>query len=283
VFKKYATRFEFSATVMLQDWGHRKTSVPYAGYAPDYDGDELLASRSASDSAHIARLYASTARDGLSPLPGNKPEVESAAAEMGGITRVGPEALESDFKKDAPQCGILHLAIHALTNDEEPLYSQLIFSKEPNTAEDGKLHVYELYNMRLNANLAVLSACNTGVGKVQRGEGIMSLSRAFKYAGCPNIVTSLWQANDQSTQKLMGGFFKNLKAGMGKDQALRRTRTEFLDSAPDEMTHPYYWGTFVLIGDDEPVVGESSSWWVIAGAIVLGAFAFLGVRRRWSV
>jgi CHAT domain-containing protein len=281
LFRKYTTRFEFSATVMMQDWGNRKTTTSYAGYAPQYEGDELIASRSAEDSLHIARLYATTARDGLSALPGNVPEVEAAAAEMGGIAHKGTEALESNFKKEAPNCRILHLAMHALTNDEEPLYSQLIFSKEPDTAEDGKLHVYELYNMHLNADLAVLSACNTGVGKIQRGEGIMSLSRAFKYAGCPNIVTSLWKAGDLATKEIMTSFFKNLKAGMGKDEALRTARKDFLINAPSEMMHPYFWGTFVLIGDGEPVVSGSLGWLLWVGAFLLGGLVIWGFRYRF--
>ena len=281
LFRDYTTRFEFSATVMMQNWGHRKTTTSYAGYAPGYQGDELIAGRSVDDSLHMTRLYATTARNGLSALPCNRPEVELAAAEMGGIIREGPLALESSFKKEAPNSRILHLAMHALTNDEEPLYSQLIFSKEPDSMEDGKLYAYELYNMDLNGDLAVLSACNTGVGKVQRGEGIMSLGRAFKYAGCPNIVTSLWQADDQSTEQIMAGFFRNLKAGLGKDVALCQAQTGFLANAPAEMTHPYFWGTFVLIGNGEPVV-ESAPWWLLlAGVIFPGGLIFWGWRRRY--
>ena len=96
-----------------------------------------------------------------------------------------------------------------------------------------------------------MSACETGIGKIARGEGIISLARAFKYAGCRNIVMSLWKANDKTTSGIMYDFCKNLKKGMPKDEALQRAKLKYLESS--DHSHPFYWATFVLIGDNLPV------------------------------
>ena len=117
------------------------------------------------------------------------------------------EASERHFKQAASDHRIVHLATHAFLNEKNPLYSGLLLAKD--STEDGTLHLYELYQTKLNSDLAVLSACNTGFGTVQYGEGLMSLGRAFAYAGCPSIVVSLWQANDFSSAEIMKFFIKN--------------------------------------------------------------------------
>jgi CHAT domain-containing protein len=141
----------------------------------------------------------------------------------------------------------------------------LIFSPtDTQTQEDGFLHAYELYDTRLNAELAVLSACNTGSGRVVKGEGVLSLSRAFKYAGCPNIAMSLWKADDNATHEIMIHFFKGLRTGMGKTEALRDAQLAYLAEHTGPQAHPYYWATFVMIGDDSPLSGLNSAglpWW----------------------
>jgi CHAT domain-containing protein len=211
----------------------------------------------------------------------NQPEIEEISTSIKGQAFTGTGALGSTFKRTAPDSRILHLAMHSLTNDKVPLYSQLVFSKEPDTLEDGLLHAYELYNMQLNADLAVLSACNTGVGKLQKGEGIMSLSRAFKYAGCPNIVMSLWKADDKATKDIMTSFFENLKDGERKDVALQEARNKYLlQEADDAMTHPYYWATFVLIGDDEAIELGSRNYLLWLGFLTVILIIFLITQRK---
>lgn len=280
LFKDYAIRYEYSATLSLLEYPKRKIKNHYAGFGPQYDGDELLASRSSKDSMLITSLFEETARAGLSNLEYNQPEIKEASEAMKGKAFNGANALESNFKLEAPNSNIIHLAMHTLTNDKAPLYSQLIFSKEPDTLEDGRLHAYELYNMKFNSNLAVLSACNTGGGKLQKGEGIMSLSRAFKYAGCPNIVMSLWKADDLSTKTIMTSFFKNLKTGKSKTIALQQARIHYLENAAEQYTHPYYWGAFVLIGDDQPVkMRNNRIWWLLTGGFLL-SILFIGYRKR---
>ena len=107
------------------------------------------------------------------------------------------------------------------------------------------------------ADLAVLSACETGGGRYTRGEGIVSLGKAFRYAGCENIVMSLWKVNDRTTADIMKLFFQNLGAGMGKDEALRQAKLSFLNDAENRyFAHPNYWSAFILSGDALPLVAE---------------------------
>jgi CHAT domain-containing protein len=193
----------------------------------------------------------------LSSLQYTQTEVEEINHLFTGQSHIGNLATEAAFKSEASKHSILHLAMHAHTSDENPMYSRLIFQQGASEGgEDGMLYAYELYNMNLQAELAVLSACETGTGKLQNGEGIMSLSRAFKYAGCPNIVMSLWQADDASTKDIMVQFYQNLKLGKGKAGALRHAKMEYLKNSEMNKSHPFYWATFVLAGDGKPLEVE---------------------------
>ncbi len=284
-------RYEYSATLMVESkhtkprslWQRlNKKRLPYCGFAPSYGNGDPIASRGETDSVKLAELYPGLLRGELAPLTHNGSEVETASKTLDGLPFTGSAATEKAFKQNAPQAGILHLAMHALTNDIEPLFSQLAFEKTPeDTSEDGRLHAYEMYNMHLNADLAVLSACNTGAGKLQRGEGVMSLSRAFKYAGVPNVVMSLWTASDEPTQKIVSGFFNNLKAGMGKDQALCEAQRNFYkNTIKQEYTHPYYWSTMMLIGDDNPLFYNNILWPYYLIALFAVALALFVWRRN---
>jgi CHAT domain-containing protein len=106
--------------------------------------------------------------------------------------------------------------------------------------------------MELNAEIAVLSACETGLGKLHRGEGMMSLSRAFMYAGVPSTVISLWKVPDQSASILMTKFYQFLKNGERKDDALRLAKLEFIEDHP-EMSHPFFWAGFIVNGKTDAV------------------------------
>lgn len=282
--RDYAVRLEYSAT-LLQDPKRSSDSGAYLGIAPSYTGD-AIASRALPDSLRFTRAFGAQ-RGGEAPaLQFNDKEIDLTKTICGGETCKGADASEAFFKKHAPDAGVLHLAMHALTNDIDPLYSTLLFSglQADTTGEnDGLLHAYELYNLRLNADLAVLSACNTGAGKVVRGEGIMSLARAFKFAGCPNVMMSLWSVNDLAGKDLVVGFFEKLHAGMGKASALQAAQIDFLDNTKsDKLMHPYYWATFILVGDDEKVGFETNQVWVwVLTGLVFGLFSWFVMRRRF--
>jgi len=166
---------------------------------------------------------------------------------------VGKNASELVFKKNARKYQILHLASHFIVNDQEPLYSKVVLTKTDDTKEDGLLQTYEIFDMELNAELVVLSACNSALGKLNRGEGIMGMTRAFRYAGVPSMVVSLWNVDDEATSLVMENFYKYLKEGLKKDEALRLSKLDYLNNADIRKKDPFYWAPFILIGDMNPI------------------------------
>jgi CHAT domain-containing protein/Tfp pilus assembly protein PilF len=192
-------------------------------------------------------------------------------------------ATEEAFKNRAPEAGIIHLATHAIVDDRNPLYSKLVFANDESSREDGFLNTYELYNIRLNADLVVLSACNTGYGKLVRGEGIMSLARGFMYAGCPSIVMSLWPVDDLSTKRLMDHFYQGLASGLRKDEALRRAKIEYINEADNVKSNPFYWAGFVSIGSPDSVNLPSKinyTLWIIAFVVLVIATTLVYQKKK---
>ena len=142
----------------------------------------------------------------------------------------------------------IHFATHGLIDENKPDLSSLVLTSGKNSVEDGFLQAAEVFNMKLNADLVVLSACQTGLGKLVRGEGMVGLTRAFMYAGTPSVVVSLWSVSDMSTAALMGEFYKNLiKNRLSKTDALRKAQLTLIGD--EKYAHPFYWAPFVLIGD----------------------------------
>ncbi|OPX35404.1 hypothetical protein B1H10_01295, partial [candidate division KSB1 bacterium 4484_188] len=170
----------------------------------------------------------------LSPLPYSEDEVKEIASVLSGFkTRVftGSRATESVYRKSAPRFQVLHFATHFLVNDEAPLYSSIVLAPDKRSKEDGFLHTYEVFDLPLNADLVVLSACNTALGKLNKGEGLIGVTRGFQYAGVPSAVISLWEVDDQSTNQIMKYFYRNLKKGFNKSRALRLAKVTYLKNA----------------------------------------------------
>ena len=191
------------------------------------------------------------------------------------------EASELNFKRHAPDKDVIHLAMHTVIDDENPMFSKLAFTLGQEGEEDGLLNTYEIYGMEFDARLVVLSACNTGTGTLQRGEGIISLARAFMYAGVPGIVMTLWAVEDKSGYDIMEGFYQHLKEGMGRAEALRTAKLEYLDKADQLRSHPYFWAAYVSIGDDSPLYEKNKPpviW--IAGGLVVIVLIYLIYRAR---
>jgi CHAT domain-containing protein len=187
------------------------------------------------------------------------------------------DATEEKAKALSPQNDIVHFATHAQLNEDDPLSSAVLLAKSDK--EDGRLEVREIFGMDLHANLVVLSACETGLGKLSRGDELVGLTRAFIYAGTPSVVASLWSVEDSSTAQLMAGFYKNLKT-MSKVEALRQAQLNLIrgnvnsdllarrgiggvgklgETPSPELSgsasisvstsHPYFWAPFILVGD----------------------------------
>ncbi|MGA2532803.1 MAG: CHAT domain-containing tetratricopeptide repeat protein [Candidatus Aminicenantales bacterium] len=145
---------------------------------------------------------------------------------------------------------VIHFACHGQLDEKYPFRSALVLSSDQNQEEDGLLQVREIYGLRMNAGLVVLSACHSGNGTVERGEGLFGLARTFFYAGARAVLSSIWSVNDRSTAVFMEDFYKGLVRGQDKIAALRMTKLKMLRSG---HSHPYYWAGFVLNGDSAPL------------------------------
>ncbi len=188
----------------------------------------------------------------LFSLPGIQEEVSQISKSIDSKIFIGESATEENFRKNAEDFEILHLAMHAFINDSLPAFSSFAFTQTPDEdpAKNGLLTTTDIYSLKLNAEMAVLSACNTGTGQLKKGEGIMSLARGFLYAGCPTIVMSLWEVEDESGTQIMSSFYKNIKKGKDKDESLRLAKLEYLETVNSRRAHPHYWLSFVSIGDN---------------------------------
>jgi CHAT domain-containing protein len=182
-------------------------------------------------------------------------EIENIPKRYHGKKVTGRLATERLFKQYASNYDILHLAMHTRVNDDYPLSSVLKFSPEQDTTEDGLLHTYEIFGMKLNSRMVVLSACSSGSGKLEKGEGINSLARAFLYAGTESIIMTLWDVEDGASRKLITYFYEFLAKGHNKDKALRLAKLKYLDNLQYlKEGHPYFWSGYVVHGNNKPLV-----------------------------
>ncbi|MFT5749722.1 MAG: CHAT domain-containing protein, partial [Ancylomarina sp.] len=222
------------------------SSKKLLAFAPSYEdvSDSILMTRQ----AHQNKLY---------PLPGAKVEVENISKIFDGETFIEELASETNFKKNAEKYDILHLAMHTILDDDNPMYSKLVFTQTKDSLNDGLLNTYEIYNMKLKARMVVLSACNSGDGKFLKGEGVMSLARGFFYSGCPSLIMTLWTVEDLSGSILMSAFYKYLSQNYPKDVALQQAKLEYLESADALKSHPYFWSGYVAIGNTDALLEYS--------------------------
>ena len=159
----------------------------------------------------------------------------------------GQAASERNFKSRGGGYGVIHLATHSLLNAASPLYSSIALTAAEQ--EDGFLEAWEIMRQELNADIVVLSACETALGRLQEGEGMLGLTRAFFSAGVPSVVASLWSVEDRATRLLMERFHTGLRDGLRPAVALQQAQLFLLHET--HYSNPAYWAPFVLIGDSE--------------------------------
>ncbi len=275
--RSFPIHYAWSAALWANPAPERKTaSLAYAGFAPDYP---MVPANSGY-------------RSQLAGLTFSASEVKLGKQRFGGEVLLDASATESAFRDIAPRSAILHLAAHAMVYDERPLRSGLAFSVQDDSLDDGFLHAYEIYNLELPAELAVLSACNSGYGRLEEGEGAISLGRAFFHAGCRSIIMSQWLANDHSSARLMDFFYQHLAQGLPKDQALRQAKLDYLNAADALTAHPYFWAGMTAIGNMNPISPKGRllrvsqplwPWLIGLSALVLSMLAFARIKfgHRW--
>lgn len=279
--RDYAFCYHYTGTLLAESrTRERLHNRPFAAFAPDF----TLVNTFLSENDSLLPRYSSF---DLNPLPAALLEAQDLSQLLSGRSFTGESATEAHFWKYADSFSVLHLATHAILNDKNPLYSGLAL--QGGGGEDGLVHAYELYNHYLPLDLVTLSACNSGLGEFQKGEGAMSLAHAFSFAGTQNVVMSLWPVDDQSTQLLMNYFYANLAQGMPKAKALQRAKLHFLEAQPRYL-HPRYWSPFLVVGHPDAIPALQNSdanyLWYVAGAIgllLLAALLFWLWKKRKPV
>ncbi len=255
--KKYKINYAYSCILLLEERQNNQVAEhDYLGFAP-FTEHHL----SAEDTSSLAHSPADMPRDILShgryvaTLPATKAEITDIAQlftkkRKKATIYISKEAQKGMTASDTlAKYKYLHFATHGFVSIEDPTFSGLLLSPNLRNRSDGVLYANEIFALSLNADLVVLSACETGLGKVIKGEGIIGLSRSFFYAGAKNIIVSLWKVADESTSTLMIEFYRRMLKDkhLNKSQALRGAKLDMINKK--EYALPYYWASFVLIGN----------------------------------
>lgn len=260
--------YAFSASVLQKQLERRR------------DGKKLLAL------GYAGNGMSRNNRGGIANLPGTEKEIKSIKDVMkNDVNKYFLEgaASEATFKQQAQGFDIVHLAVHGEADTTSALNSRLIFRSELDTVEDGKLYAHELYELDLSKlDLAVLSSCESGIGKQQAGEGVMSIARGFAYAGCPSLVISLWKIDDKISAQVMGKFYEHLSQGEPIDQSLAKAKLDYLKNTMEFNSHPYYWAAFLPVGNPESLDVKKPNWWgwVLGLAMMIVLLCWLFYFKR---
>ena len=183
----------------------------------------------------------------LAELPGTEAEAAALVKQYGqqAVVLQREQATEESAKQQLGEFRLIHFATHGILDSANPLYSAVILAAPgPDSKEDGQLEAREIMELKLNADLVTLSACETGRGKVQPGEGLLGLAWALTAAGAKGLVVSQWKVSDEATGELMAKFYANMAAGQDKAESLRQAALELRA----EHAHPYYWAPFLMMG-----------------------------------
>jgi len=279
----FTISYHFSSTLWLNELKNKneqQSRFEFVGYAPVFYSDStngyiLAHNKPFVDSSDADNNMRSITANGkyFNTLPYSEEEVESIfnlCKEKGKEAKAyfHAQATEGNFKNDCKDYRIIHVASHAFYNKSNPALSGVAFSQEHDNhhhtdisdqyitnsesvedmqKHDGILYIGETYNLNLNADLLVLSACETGIGEFVRGEGVMSMTRGFLYSGARNIIISLWKIDDRDSKELMVDMYRHYFSGASISTSLRNAKLKLIKNP--ETSFPKYWSGFVLVGE----------------------------------
>jgi CHAT domain-containing protein len=276
----HAFCYNYSATLYLTSkaaFQNTKAPRKIIGFAPDFALMDSILNNGDSLSQVVADLD-------LEPLvyAGQEVEVLQELFGVNSLGVIGAGATETLFKQTAKEYGVLHFATHGIVNHSDPMFSGLAFLTD--SFNDGLLHTHELFSLELNAELVTLSACNSGVGKLYAGEGVMSIAKGFAYSGAPNMVMTLWPVSDQATEAIMHLFYQYLKEGMPKHKALQKAKLDFIEEYQIGRRHPQLWGGLIVIGNTNAVDSlaevKSSNLWILLGSLFVLLILFFLMKNK---
>ncbi len=231
--------YAYSGTLIFDKHPLRKSTNKVAFFLPEYT---LLNNDFENKSSRFTLL------------PGAREEVLVSQRILGGDLYMGKCASETRFKSEATKYKLIHIASHTMIDSVIPTLSSLILTLNPmDTINDGILHSYEVYQLNLLAQLVVLSGCNTGYGRLQNGEGLLSLARSFFFTGVLSVAYTLWPISDRSSANLIANFYKEVIHGQSLDLALRNAKLKYLKHSDPVKSHPYFWAGYILAGKIDPI------------------------------
>jgi CHAT domain-containing protein len=248
-----AVSYGLSATLLaeLKDVVYPNTNV--IAFAPNFEGE----------------VVTGATRSELLPLVHANTEVQEILKYFDGEAFVDEKATVKNFNDNIDKFGIVHFATHAILNDAHPDYSYLAFS-ENEFSEDHILYANDIYNKSIHANLVTLSACETGIGMLKRGEGSVSLTRSFFYSGASSIASTLWKVHDGAAAAIMKSFYKELSNGKSKDAALRNAKLQYIQANTyTKLSHPYYWSGFIVSGNVAAITESYTIFWIVLFSILV--------------
>jgi len=254
--------------------GHHSNTVAFnqvMAFAPEYCGNQQL---------HDSTLLSikRNINKNLLPLNAAKSEVKYISKLFHSDLLLDNEASKSNFIAHLADNNILHLAMHSLIDDSQPLNSQLVFAARNDSSDI--LRAYELYNYNIQSPMVVLSSCNTGRGRKKNGEGLISIARAFMFSGAKSQLMTLWPVNDVSGSELTKLFYRGLKDALTKDHALQNAKLNYIHSSDAIRSHPYYWANYVLSGDTSALKQKMPLGWFISLTTFLVFIIFLWIYYR---
>jgi CHAT domain-containing protein/Tfp pilus assembly protein PilF len=282
----YAIRYAYYAGLLLpQEQGAESDKSRFVGFGTEYNDKTLdrlnMIEQDTMANPQVKKVFRGKA---LSKLAFADDEVKEVTRLVDGKSFLNEQATKANFLLHTPDYEVVHVAAHSFIDTENDSTAYIVFNQS-NEKDDFLLSLPEIYSLNLDAHLVTLSACQTGIGALQRSEGVMSLARAFQFAGSSSLIASQWSISDEASAIIMKEFYSRLNQGASKDDALREAKLTYLTD--DKLSSPAYripayWGAMILIGDEEGLVFEpvSFAWyyWLIGVVLLLALVVFL--RKR---
>lgn len=284
----FAVRYAYYADLLLAN-DDAQEGNRFLGFGTEYN-DATLEELNVAEQDSISNpdLQGAIRGKNLSKLLFADDEVLDVAELTDGQSFVNEQATKANFLRHSENYDIVHIAAHSFIDDENDSTAYIAFHQNK-PEEDFLLSLPEIYSMQLDANMVSLSSCQTGLGALERGEGVMSLARAFNFAGSKSMLASQWSIVDQSSYAIMTAFYRYLDKGLSKDIALQKAKLDYLyDDKVSSPAYriPPYWAAIIMVGDESPVVfvpaKHSYEWlWVLVVAGLI-SFILLFLHRQRS-
>jgi len=265
---EYQLSYGLSLSTLLRQSQSEVYRGPLLSIAPGFEPDLKAHYRNSLDSLQPAdKDYLQTVR---------QPHTLKLVAQLERLFRqrsfTAQQATEAQVRTKLGEAPFIFMGTHAIADADDPLRSRLLLAQSDDPQTDGYLHAYELFGIPMRANLAILNACESGLGQLRDGEGMISLAYAFQSSGCPSTLMSLWKVDERSSSRITRLFLEGLAAGRSSADALRTAKLTYLKEAPEEMQHPFYWSGLVLMGPDRPLpLQRRPTWYYWAGGILVAS------------